>query len=150
MKTMSASRIITGCLFAFLLGLLPQAAFAQEAKPSGTVTIDEEQIRLLIGGSEGKGVLSFGGKQYRFTIKGLTAGGVGITKVHATGSVYSLKKVEDFSGRYSEIGAGATVGKGSGGTNFQNSNGVSMSLKEKSSGLGLSLGVGAFDVKLAN
>ena len=155
---MIKSRIITGCLCAVLAGMLPQAALAQgktitaediaKAKPSGTVTLDEEEIRLILGGDRGKGVLTYGGKKYNFTVKGLTAGGIGIAKVHATGNVYFLKKVEDFSGKFTEGTVGAAVVKGVGKASFQNGNGVYMSLKEKATGVDLSLGIGVMEVQL--
>ena len=93
MKTMSKSGMITGILCAIMAAALPQAALAQGApskqltavdldkmKPSGTVVLDEKEIRLIIGGDRGKGVLNFQGKQYNFTVKGLTAGGIGVAR----------------------------------------------------------------------
>ena len=158
---MSKRELATGILCAFITIALPQGALAQGAgvkqitgaelakmKPSGTVTMHEDEIRLLLGGGEGKGVLTYGGKQYPFTIKGLTAGGIGIAAVHATGNVYLLKNVDDFSGRYSAVTAGATAVKGRIGASFQNGKNVYMSLKEKTSGLELALGIGEFEVRL--
>ena len=159
MKTMSKSGIVAGFLCAFVAAALPQTALAQGAKqltaadlakmkPSATLTFEEEEIRLILGGGEGKGVLTFGGKKYNFTLKGLSAGGLGIAKVHATGNVYQLKKVEDFAGRYTGITAGATAVKGAGAASFQNGKNVYMSLKEKSSGAELALGISEFSVTL--
>jgi len=119
-----------------------------KAKPSGTIEVEAEQIRLILGGSQGKGVLHYQGKTYPFTLKGLTAGGVGINKVNATGDVYFLKSPEDFAGTYSAITAGATVGKGVGGSQYQNGKGVFVSVKSKSSGAGLFLGIGGIEVTM--
>jgi len=119
-----------------------------KAKPSGTVTLDEEQIRLILGGSEGKGVLTFQGKTYPFTIKGGSVGGVGVTKVHATGNVYFLKNAADFPGTFSAVSAGVTVVKGVGATSYQNTKGVYMKLKEKASGAELALGIEVLEVRL--
>ena len=160
MKTMSKSRIITGCLCAVLAGMLPQTTNAQtkqysaaeiaKMKPSGTVVLDEKEIALIFGGSEGKGVLTFQGKQYPFTVKGLSAGAsIGIVKVHAAGNVYQLNKVEDFAGKYTLASAGATAVKGAGKGSYQNTNGVYMSLTQKATGAELELGIGFIDVKMA-
>jgi len=155
---MSKFKMVTGILCAFIVAAMPQAVQAQKQvsseelakmKPSATITMDEEEIRLLLGGDKGKGVLTFQGKKYPFTIKGLTAGGIGIQKVHASGNVYFLKKVEDFTGKYTELTAGATAAKGVGTASFQNNRGVYMSVKERSTGLALSLGIGVMDVQLA-
>ena len=158
MKTMSKSGMITGVLCAFLAGMLPQAAVAQQKqltaadldkmKPSGTVTLEEKEIGLIFGGSSGKGVLTMGGKKYNFTMKGGTAGVIGVTKVQATGNVYKLNKVEDFAGTYSAVTAGAALVKGVGASRYQNTKGVYLSLTEKSSGAELSLGISIFEVAL--
>ena len=118
-----------------------------KAKPVATLEVDAEQIRLLLGGASGKGVLNFQGKAYPFTVKAVTAGGVGVTKVHAVGDVYFMKSASDFPGTYSAITAGATVGAGVGASQFQNGKGVLLNLKSKSEGLALSLGIGAVEVK---
>jgi len=144
---MSKFKMVTGILCAFIAAALPQAV--QSQKQVSTVTLDEEEIRLLLGGDKGKGVLTFQGKKYPFTIKGLTAGGIGIQKVHASGNVYFLKKVEDFTGKYTELTAGATAAKGIGTASFQNNRGVYMSMKERATGLALSLGIGVMEVELA-
>jgi hypothetical protein len=159
---MSKSGLITGLLCAFVAAALPQAVLAQtkapkqatevdltKMKPSATVTLEDEQISLIFGGQQGKGVLHFQGKQYPFTIKGLTAGAsIGMTKIHAIGNVYALKKAADFSGKFSAIGASATAVKGAGASSYQNDKGVYLTLTEKSSGAALTLGVGVMDIKL--
>ena len=123
------------------------AADIKNAKPSGTVEVDAEQIRLIIGGSRGKGVLTYQGKQYPFTMKGLSAGGAGVNKVHATGSVYFLDKPEDFAGRYSAVTAGVTVGGGAGASQFENAKGVLVSMRSKSEGVALTLGIATVEVE---
>jgi hypothetical protein len=120
-----------------------------KAKPSGRIEATAEQIRLLVGGAQGRGTLYYGGKQYPFTMKAVTAGGVGVTKVNATGDVYFLEKLEDFPGTYSAVSIGATVGAGAGGSQYENNKGVFISVKSKSEGVGLSLGVGAVSIEFA-
>jgi hypothetical protein len=101
----------------------------------------------LLGGASGKGVLHYEGKTYPFTVKAVTAGGVGYNKVNATGDVYFLKNVKDFEGIYSAIGAGATLGKGAAASQYQNSKGVFIQVKSKSEGLAVTLGLGGVEVK---
>ena len=150
----AASVIAAGALW------LPLSAFAQvadaqprhtaeeiaKAKPSARFELTAEQVRLLLGGAQGRGTLHYGGKSYPFTIKAVTAGGVGVTKVNATGDVYFLEKLEDFAGTYSAIGAGATVGKGAGVSQYENNKGVFLKVRSKTEGLALSLGAGAVEV----
>ena len=79
--------------------LLAGSAVAQDAKkPDGTVKLTEGSVAAGIGWRWGKGVLTYKGKTYPFKVDGLTVGEVGVTKAEATGNVFSLKNVEDFSG----------------------------------------------------
>ncbi|HYH40645.1 MAG TPA: DUF1134 domain-containing protein [Burkholderiales bacterium] len=119
-----------------------------KAKPVGTIEVEAEQLRLLLGGARGKGVLTYQGKKYPFSLKAVTVGGVGVTKVSATGDVYFLKSPADFAGTYSAMTIGATVGKGKGASQYQNSKGVFISVKSKSEGLALSLGTGGVEVTM--
>jgi hypothetical protein len=118
-----------------------------KAKPSGTFEVQAEQVRLLIGGGSGKGVLTYQGKQYPFTVKGVSLGGVGVTKVDATGTVYFLNKLEDFAGTYSAVTAGATLGAGAGASSFENNKGVYLSVRSKTEGVGLSLGLSGVTIE---
>jgi hypothetical protein len=149
-------------LFAAAMVSVPLAASAQatsqpkhtaeeiaKTKPSGRIEVSAEQLRLLVGGASGKGTLYYQGKQYPFTLKALTAGGVGYTKVNATGDVYFLDKLEDFPGTYSAATIGATVGKGLGGSQYENNKGVFLSVKSKTEGLALNLGLGGVQVEMA-
>jgi hypothetical protein len=153
----AAAGLIAAAMFAVPLAASAQATSqprhtAEEiakAKPSGTIEVSAEQLRLLVGGASGKGVLHYQGKQYPFTMKALTAGGVGYTKVNATGDVYFLDKLEDFPGTYSAATIGATLGKGVGGSQYENNKGVFLSVKSKTEGVGLSLGMGGVQVELA-
>jgi hypothetical protein len=129
----------------------PKKVTAQDlanTPPSGTLEFDGTQIRLLIGGSSGKGVLHFQGKQYPFTAKSLSVGGVGVAEVHAVGDVHYLTNVSDFAGVYTGLTIGATAVKGKGAATFQNSKGVVLSVKAKTDGVALSLGVSGFEVSL--
>ena len=115
--------------------------------PAGTVELKGKSVRLLIGASWGSGVLNFQGKDYTLKIKGMSAGGVGMVSVDATGDVYFLEDVSQFTGRYTAGTVGLTAVKGVGGAYFENSNGVVMKLKARSTGLALSLGLSGFDIE---
>ena len=140
--------ILTPLTFAAEAGKAVTGEDLKNAKPSGTIDVDAEQVRLIIGGSSGKGVLHFKGKNYPFTFKGGSVGGVGVTKVQATGEVYFLNRVEDFAGTYSAATAGAALGKGGGRSSFQNDKGVYLSLRSKTEGVALNLGLAVATVEL--
>ncbi|HEX5102471.1 MAG TPA: hypothetical protein VFV87_01585 [Pirellulaceae bacterium] len=111
--------------------------------------LEGEQIRLLLGGGTGKSVLHFNGKSYPFTVKAGSAGGVGATKVTATGNVYFLKQLDDFAGMYTAVTAGAAAVKGAGRSQVQNDQGVFIDVRSKSEGVGLSLGLAAISISFA-
>lgn len=154
-------RIVIAGLVAALLGAGLPAAFAQDAKakgqqaakedekPVGRVEFTVQQMRLIIGGGSGKGVLHFQGKKYPFTFKGASAGGVGATKVAATGDVYNLKKIEDFPGKYSALTTGIALVKGKGASWYQNEKDVRVSVRAKSEGVGFSTGITLATVEFA-
>lgn len=77
-----------------------------------------------------KGVLSFQGKQYPFTLSGinLVKNSIGAGKLVATGKVYDLSESSQFPGTYMKLkGDLGLVRDGSG--IYKNSNGVSMDLE---------------------
>ncbi len=130
-------------LFVFLGVLLSGAlALAADAKqPVGTVTIEEEQFGLILGGSQGSGTLTFKGEEHPFKLSGLSAGAnVGVSKMSATGEVYDLTNVEEFPGTYTKLDASVALGGGMGGTRLKNENGVIMTLHSRTQGLDVNFG----------
>lgn len=125
--------------------LLVQAARAEEQRTlSGKVYIEQVQIALIGSGNLGGGTLEFGGKKYPFTIGGLGIGGIGISKMTATGEVYDLKSVDAFPGAYAQGRYGAVAGDHDTGELWlQNAAGVSLHLVTEREGLALSLGADA-------
>jgi len=117
------------------------ALAADAKKPVGTVTIEEKQIGLILGGSKGTGTLTFEGKQYPFKLTGLSAGfNVGASKMSAAGDVYDMTQVSQFPGTYTKLDAAVALGGGMGGLRLKNENGVIMTLKSRTKGLDLNLG----------
>lgn len=154
---MNKREMFTGIFCAVFAAAVALPALAQERKqitgddiakatPSGTVDVEGEQIRLILGGSSGRGVLHFRGKDYPFTFKGGTVGGIGVTSVQATGNVYFLNKVEDFEGTYSAGTLGAALVKGAGRSSFQNDKNVYLEMRGKQEGVALNLGIGVATV----
>src|SRR5262245_1065311 len=120
-----------------LVSLLGSLAGAQSNE--GTLQLTEGTVAVGIGFSWGKGTLSYGGKQYKVKVEGLSVGEVGVNKASATGKVTNLKKLDDFNGNYTAGGAGATVGGGAGVSIMKNQNGVTIELKSTTQGASLKL-----------
>ena len=145
MRRLMIGVVAVGGLFAILAGL----AGAQPKKPDATLTLSEGSVAAGVGYSWGKGQLSYKGKTYPIKVDGLSVGEVGITRATARGSVFNLRKLEDFSGTYVSGAAEATVGGGAGATMMKNQNGVVIELKSTTQGANLKLGPEGLRLSLA-
>jgi len=127
--------------------LVAGSAFAANPdwmKYDGSITIDETEFAAVLGGSTGGGVLTFGGKDYKFKLEGLTAGiNVGVSKVKGNGFVYGLKNIADFAGTYKQFDVSGTGGAGAGMVHMKNDKGVIIALGTTQKGLQLNLGSGS-------
>ena len=132
---------------AFALALT--SAFAEEEKtPDATLKLSGGSVAAGIGFSWGSGTLTYKGKEHPIEVKGLSAGDVGATKVEASGKVYNLKKLEDFDGNYTGVGAGAAVAGGGGVSTMRNQNGVTVDLVTTTQGVKVAIGGGGVDMKI--
>jgi hypothetical protein len=119
--------------------LRPQPAWAE--KPSGTLTMHQVDVALLLNAGWGGGTLNYQGR-HAFKIKGLGVGGIGISKLEAYGNVFRLKQLSDFGGVYGSVQAGAVAGDAQlhGGLWMQNPAGVQIHLVPRRQGVSLNLG----------
>ena len=124
------------------------AAQKPTGAPSGTIHFDEWNFMAILGGDTGHGTLGYNGKVYKFKVSGMGAGGAGIQKISATGNVYHLKDIIDFSGTYGELRGGAAVVEGAGGLYLKNDKGVAIEVKTHAEGLALSVGVSGVKIQL--
>jgi hypothetical protein len=140
---MKSRRQAVTTLVAGLLLASSGIAFTADApkKPDATVTIDETQFAVIIGGSVGGGKITYQGKEHAFKINGLAAGAnVGVSKMSAAGEVYDLKDLSKFAGTYTKLDASVTAGGGVGALHLKNENGVVMKLTSRTQGLQLNVG----------
>lgn len=126
------------------LSLFPTVGSARRkrttTRPSGTIRLEAKQVAAGVGWEWGNGVLNYEGKQYPFTISGLTVAGAGASRVEAAGEVYNLKKLRDFEGTYTAVEASGTAGGGAGVVTMKNVNGVRITLHSVTQGLSVQLG----------
>jgi hypothetical protein len=130
--------------------LVVSVAPAAEQKPDGTVRLSGKALAAGVGFSWGSGVLTYQGKEYPFSISGLSAGNIGATSAELSGEVYNLTNIKDFSGNYTSAGAGATVAGGGGGATMKNQNGVVMNVVATTQGVSFKFGVDGMKVQLKN
>jgi hypothetical protein len=146
---MSKARTFWGITVLFLaIVFTANAATAQSQAPSGKISIETTSIAAGIGFSWGNGKLNFNGKEYRFSIDGVTLLDVGISKSSAAGEVYNLTDLAEFEGNYVAAEASFALGGGVGGVSLRNPNGVVMHLNSVAQGARLQLGSSGMNIKL--
>lgn len=138
------------------LGLLAAAALAMtfagpsvaEDKLSGTIRIESTSVALGIGVTWGDGILTYEGKEYHFSVSGLSVVDLGVASVTATGEVYNLKSIEEFEGNYVAGEAGAVVGGGASIAEMHNQSGVVIKLDSTQTGAKLTLAAEGVNIDL--
>ena len=129
--------------------LAPGWCLAEDSGPqiAGTVDIDQTRVSFLVSGHAGGGVLHYRGHDYPFSIGGLGIGGIGITKLTATGEVYDLPSAAKFPGVYRQFRTGIALGDSGGGKLWlRNGDGVVLKLRGTSQGIGLTMGADAVHI----
>ena len=135
-------------LLLLALALATTAISADSPTPSGKVSINSTSIAAGIGVSWGDGTLSLKGKNYKFSIQGLSLVDFGISKASAVGDVYNLTDVSKFEGNYAAGEAGFALAGGMGGMSLRNQSGVIMHLRSVTKGAKLQLGPSGMTIKL--
>ena len=134
-------------LLLLISGLI--TGFAQAAdKADATVRFSGGSVAAGIGWSWGSGTLTYKGKDYPISVKGLSLGKVGITKATASGEVYHLKSLKDFDGNYTSAGAGITLAGGRSAVTMSNQNGVRVRVISTNRGADLTLGGAGVDLRI--
>jgi len=135
-------------LFLFVAAFATTAISGESAKPSGKVSMSSRSIAAGIGVTWGDGKLTFKGKDYPFSIDGLSLVDWGISRATATGDVYNLTDVAKFAGTYVAAEAGLTLAGGMGGMVLRNADGVVLHLRSTSRGARLQLGTSGLTIKM--
>jgi hypothetical protein len=135
-------------LLPVLIALAATAVSAHEEPPSAKVSIETTSVAAGIGLSWGHGKLKFHGREYRFSVDGVTLVDFGVSKSSAVGEVYNLIHLGKFEGNYVAAEANITLGGGIGGVALRNSNGVVIHLTSVSQGARLQLGSSGINIKL--
>ncbi len=132
-------RWIVPVLLLAMVALLAPLASAEDKAPDATIRLSEGTVAAGIGWSWGKGTLSYMGKTYPLKVSGITVAEVGITQAEASGHVYNLKSIDDFSGVFASAGAEGTAGKGAGVSSLRNPKGVVINLKSETKGANIKI-----------
>ena len=117
---------------------IPSEASIRGLRPSGTVTMTQV---FLSGVGAGSGSLTFRGRTYPFTLTGSLIGLGAISTMQASGEVYNLRDVSQFSGSWIQgTGSLAITTRANGEIRLENRNGIIMRLNAAQAGLTFSQG----------
>ncbi len=125
------------------------STLAKSGTPDAKIEISQWKVGFIVGVSGGKGTLTYKGKSYPLSIKGLRVGAtVGVAGADLVGDVYNLKNVKDIEGTYSAAQAAIAVGGGAKAWTLENQNKVTLNLTGKQVGLEVALDIGGMKLKL--
>jgi hypothetical protein len=133
-----------------VLGLLASAELATPSlAETGQVVLVFKKGGLIVGVGAGKGVLTFRGKNYPFSVSGMSVGfTIGASSSRFSGRALNLKNPGDLAGGYTTGGAGGALGAGVGGVQLQNSNGVVLLLVGPRVGVEASVAAGGVAITM--
>lgn len=116
---------------------------------TGAVTVVFTKGGLIVGVGGGEGVLTFRGKQYPFSVSGMSVGfTVGASTTKFVGKALNINSPGDLAGSYGAAGAGGAVAAGAGGVQLQNGKGVILQLTGAKVGAEVSAAVGGVTITM--
>lgn len=157
MKQMKFAKITLTLVFGVMTIALSSCATklssdknAPTGPPDALVKFESLSAAYWVELSGGNGTLEYQGKSYPISVVDAGLGGNGLQKVTATGSVYNLKRLEDFSGRYNGPRSGLTLFRGKQHAKLTNSKGVVLYVESTTTGLASSFGASTVTIKIMN
>ena len=115
----------------------------------GQVAVVFTKGGFIVGVGGGQGVLRFRGKQYRFTVSGMSVGfTIGASTTKFTDVRLNLRSPGDLAGSYAVGGAGGALAAGAGAVQLQNANGVILQLSGPRIGVEASAAVGGVTITM--
>ena len=134
--TLAASLLLSNCATQMSNDPNPPSG-----SPEATVRISEFKASYYGSASTGSGTIRYQGRERRFSITGIGAGGAGAQTINAVGKVYHLRSLEDFPGTFTGASSGLTLINGVMHQRFENANGVVIYLTGETTGLSTSYGI---------
>jgi lipid-binding SYLF domain-containing protein len=140
----------TRMMLVALLGFLVSASLATPSlAETGAVSVVFTKGGFIVGVGGGQGVLTFRGKNYPFTVSGMSVGfTIGASTTKFVGRALNLHSPGDLAGSYAAGGAGGALAAGAGGVQLQNANGVILQLSGPKIGAEVSAAVGGVTIAM--
>jgi hypothetical protein len=143
-------KYVKGMMLAAAIGFLASVGLATPSvAETGRVTVVFTKGGFIVGVGGGKGVLTFRGKNYPFTVSGMSVGfTIGASTTKFVGRALNLRSPGDLAGSYAAGGAGGALAAGAGGVQLQNANGVILQLSGPKVGAEVSAAVGGVTITM--
>lgn len=138
--------LLAGTTYADAVLALPSTSAA--GQPDAIVRLDASSIAAGIGYLWGDGNIVYSGKSHAFKLSGVSIADIGGAHITANGAVYNLKHLSDFSGKYTTVSVGLTVGGGGSVAVLRNGHGVVIKLRSTTRGLKLNLSTDGIAITL--
>jgi hypothetical protein len=144
------AQIFRTMIFSTALGLVTLASVSTASQAeTGAVRVVFTKAGFIVGIGGGRGILTFRGHHYPFTVSGASFGAtIGASTTQMVGRALNLQTPGDLAGTYSAIGAGAAVAGGAGGVALQNARGVVLEMHGVKVGVELSAAVGGVTITM--
>jgi hypothetical protein len=117
-------------------------------EPAATVDFTGGSFAAGIGFVWGHGDLIYKGSKHPFKLSGISIVDVGASHISASGVVYNLTSLSDFSGNYTAVSAGVTVAGGGSAVVLRNQHGVVIKLLSTAEGLRFNLSADGVNINL--
>lgn len=117
-------------------------------QPAATIDFTGGSVAAGIGYVWGHGHLIYKGAKHAFQLSGVSIVDVGASHITASGVVYHLRDLTDFSGNYTTVSAGLTVAGGGSVVVLRNQHGVVIKLLSTAEGLRFNLSADGVNIKL--
>jgi hypothetical protein len=119
-----------------------------EQQPNATIDLTGGTVAAGIGFVWAHGHLIYKGARRTFKLSGVSIVDVGASHITASGVVYNLTRLQDFSGNYTTVSAGLTIAGGGSIVVLRNEHGVVIKLLSTAEGLRFNLSADGVNIKL--
>lgn len=138
-----------GIVQAGLLGFFVSGMSSSVEAGTGSVRVVFTKAGFIVGVGSGRGVLTFRGHNYPFSVSGLGLGfTVGASTNQLVGRALNLRSPGDIAGSYSAVGAGGALVGGVAGVQLQNARGVILQLSGGKVGIEVSAAVSGVQITM--
>ena len=146
----SRAQIVRTLICGAVLGLVAMASLSTVSHAeTGSIRVEFTKAGFIVGVGGGRGILTFRGHHYPFTVSGMSFGAtIGASTNRLVGRALNMRAPGDLAGTYSAIGAGGALAGGAGGAQLQNAKGVILQLQGVKVGVELSAAVGAIEITM--